>query len=72
MPTVVQRIETLPIGYANYVKPSAEKPLLNDKENSIEHLINELKVGEESGMLADFDRQEALSNLHAKYLHHEV
>ena len=39
---------------------------------STDELIKELKAGEESGMIADFDRNQALSNLHAKYLHNGV
>lgn len=35
-------------------------------------LVNELKVGEKSGMISNFDREKALSNLHTKYLHNEV
>jgi len=46
--------------------------LFEKEESKTEHLINELKAGEESGMFTDFDRQQALSNLHSKYLYHGV
>ena len=101
MPTVAPRIEMPPIGYSNYARPVAEKPLLNGKGiltdihtedtvmameetmNNIKNsnikvfynsddLINELKAGENSKMIADFDREKALSIIHAKYLHNEI
>jgi hypothetical protein len=34
-------------------------------------LVNELQAGEKSGMISNFDREKALSNLHAKYLQNE-
>jgi len=39
------------------------------QENKTKALINELKAGENSEMIADFDRKQALTKLHAKYLH---
>ena len=42
------------------------------EENKTECLINELKTGEKSEMIPDFDRKQALSNLHSKYLLNEV
>jgi len=57
----------------------AMQETMNDIKNgnvkvfySSDELIKELKAGEESGMIADFDRNQALSNLHAKYLHNGV
>jgi antitoxin ParD1/3/4 len=46
--------------------------LFEKEENKTELLINELKVGEKSGMFTDFNRNQALSNLHSKYLYNEV
>jgi len=46
--------------------------LMGYKKNKVERLINELKVGEESGFIAEFDRQQMLDNLHAKYLTNEL
>ena len=42
--------------------------LFEQQENKIKILINELKAGEESEMIADFDRKKALEKLHIKYL----
>jgi antitoxin ParD1/3/4 len=46
--------------------------LFEKEESKTELLINELKAGEKSEMLADFDRKQALSNFHSKYLCNEV
>ncbi len=42
--------------------------LLENEENNTKILVNELKAGEQSGMLKNFDRNENLKKLHAKYL----
>jgi len=41
--------------------------LFEKEEYKKERLLNELKVGEISEMLTDFDRKQALSMIHAKY-----
>jgi antitoxin ParD1/3/4 len=46
--------------------------LFEKEENKTERLVNELKIGEKSGMLTDFDRKQALASLHTKYLYNEV
>ncbi|ULB33344.1 MULTISPECIES: type II toxin-antitoxin system ParD family antitoxin [Proteiniphilum] len=46
--------------------------LFEQQENKTKILVNELKAGEESGMISNFDREKALSNLHTKYLHNEI
>lgn len=46
--------------------------LLEQEENKKTALINSLKAGEESGMIASFDRENILSDLHAKYLRDEI
>jgi len=46
--------------------------LFEKEENKTELLVNELRAGEQSGMFIDFDRKQALSNLHSKYLYNEV
>jgi len=35
-------------------------------------LVNELTAGEKSGMIINFDRERALSDLHTKYLRDEI
>ena len=42
--------------------------LFEQQENKTKSLINELKAGEQSGIIADFNRQQTLVKLHAKYL----
>ena len=42
--------------------------LLESEENKTKSLINELKIGEKSGMVKNFDRNENLKRLHAKHL----
>jgi len=46
--------------------------LFEQEENKTKILVNELKAGEKSGMISNFDREKALSYLHAKYLHNEI
>jgi len=46
--------------------------LFEEQENKTKILVNELKTGERSGMITDFDRKKALTNLHSKYLHNEI
>ena len=46
--------------------------LFEQQEYKTKILINELKIGEKSGMVADFDRKQALTKLHAKYLQNEI
>ncbi|MDO5664357.1 MAG: type II toxin-antitoxin system ParD family antitoxin [Bacteroidia bacterium] len=42
--------------------------LLESEENKSKILANELKIGEESGMIKNFDRTENLKKLHKKHL----
>ena len=46
--------------------------LFEQQEANVKWLINELKRGEESGMLSDYNKEQRLTQLHAKYLRHEV
>ena len=46
--------------------------LFEQQENKTKILVNELKAGEKSGMIRNFDRERALSNLHTKYLRDEI
>jgi antitoxin ParD1/3/4 len=46
--------------------------LFEEQENKTKMLVNELKAGEKSAMISNFDREKALSSLHAKYLQNEV
>ncbi|WP_019538727.1 type II toxin-antitoxin system ParD family antitoxin [Proteiniphilum acetatigenes] len=46
--------------------------LFEQQENKAKILVNELKAGEKSGIISNFDREEALSHLHSKYLHDEI
>jgi len=45
--------------------------LFEKEENKAKMLVNELKAGERSGVMANFDREKTLSNLDAKYLNDE-
>ena len=71
MPTVAQRIETPPIGYSNYVKPLAEKPLRNGKDiladiptedtvMAMEETMNDIKNG---NMKVFYNSDELMNNL---------
>jgi antitoxin ParD1/3/4 len=42
--------------------------MFEHEESKKEELIKELKKGEESGFIKDFDRTSFLENLHQKYL----
>ncbi|HNF48708.1 MAG TPA: type II toxin-antitoxin system ParD family antitoxin [Chitinophagaceae bacterium] len=42
--------------------------LLESEENKYKILINELKVGEKSKMIKNFNRQENLKRLHTRHL----
>ncbi len=42
--------------------------LLESEETKTKSLINELKIGEKSGMVKNFDRNENLKNLHARHI----
>ncbi len=42
--------------------------LLETEENKSKTLINELKVGEKSGVVKNFDRTKNLKRLHTKHL----
>lgn len=42
--------------------------LLESEENKSKTLINELKIGEKSGIVKNFDRTKNLKKLHAKHL----
>ena len=47
--------------------------LFEQQENKVKILINELKEGEKSGMISNFDREKGLAKLHAKHiLHNEI
>jgi len=46
--------------------------LFEQQENKTKILANELKAGEKSTMISNFDRKKGLSNLHAKHLRNEV
>lgn len=46
--------------------------LYEQQENKTKILVNELKAGEKSGMISNFDREKALANLHAKHLSNEL
>ena len=42
--------------------------LFEQQEDKTKILINELKIGEKSKMIVDFDRNQALMNFHAKLI----
>ena len=42
--------------------------LMESEENKTKILINELKIGEKSGMVKDFEKNENLKRIHAKHL----
>ena len=42
--------------------------LFEQEEIKTKNLINELKEGEKSEMITDFDKKQMLANLHATYL----
>ena len=42
--------------------------LMESEENKTKILINELKIGEKSGTVKDFDRNDNLKRIHAKHL----
>ncbi|WP_298652449.1 type II toxin-antitoxin system ParD family antitoxin [uncultured Proteiniphilum sp.] len=46
--------------------------LFEQQENKTRILVNELKAGEKSGMISNFDKEKALSNLHEKHLRNEI
>jgi antitoxin ParD1/3/4 len=46
--------------------------LLEDEEKKYKTLINELEIGEKSGLIDNFERHENLKNLHAKHLKDEI
>ena len=46
--------------------------LFEQQESKTKTLLNELKAGEKSEMISDFDRKEGLEKLHAKYLHNGI
>ena len=47
--------------------------LFEQQENKAKILVNELKAGEKSGMISNFDREKELAKLHAKHLlHNEI
>ena len=46
--------------------------IFEQQEIKIKNLVNELKIGEQSKMISDFDRNKELKNLHAKSLHNEI
>ncbi|MPM07956.1 hypothetical protein SDC9_54267 [bioreactor metagenome] len=46
--------------------------LFEQQESKTKILVNELKVGEKSGMISNFDKEKALSNLHSKHLQNEI
>ena len=44
--------------------------LFEQQENKTKILVDELKAGEKSKMISNFDREKGLEQLHAKYLLH--
>jgi len=46
--------------------------LFEQEENKTKALVNELKAGEKSKIISDFDRKKGLSMLHAKHLRNEI
>jgi antitoxin ParD1/3/4 len=42
--------------------------LMESEEERSKTLVNELKIGEKSGQIKNFDRNKNLKQLHAKYL----
>ena len=44
--------------------------LFEQQENKTKILVDELKAGEKSKMISNFDRENRLEQLHAKYLLH--
>lgn len=42
--------------------------LLENEENKYKALTKELEIGEQSGLVEDFDRTENLKKLHAKHI----
>ena len=42
--------------------------LFEQQENKAKILLTELKAGERSGMISNFDRENGLSDLHAKHI----
>jgi antitoxin ParD1/3/4 len=46
--------------------------LYEQEENQKNELVKELKVGEKSGFVQNFDRKKFISNLHAKHLVNEL
>jgi len=46
--------------------------LYEQQEAKNKYINHQLKVGEESGMILDFDREKRLKMLHTKYLQNDV
>lgn len=46
--------------------------LFEQQENKTRILVTELKAGEKSGMISNFDKEKSLSHLHAKHLRNEI
>lgn len=46
--------------------------LFEQQENKTKLLVKELKAGEKSGMISDFDKERSLDRLHTKYLSNEI
>ncbi len=46
--------------------------LSENKEIKSKYLVNELRIGEKSRIVKNFDRDENLKKLHAKYLNNEI
>ena len=44
--------------------------LFEQRENKTKILVDELRAGEKSKMISNFDREKRLKQLHAKYLLH--
>lgn len=61
-----QQVKTGKFSFASEVVRAALR-LFEYEENKKAELINELKKGEKSGFLKDFNRQKFLSNLHGKH-----
>mgnify|MGYP000846037788 CR=1 FL=1 len=46
--------------------------LFEQQENRAKVLVNELKIGEKSGVIPNFDKEKVLSALHEKHLTDEI
>ncbi len=68
---ITEQVESGKYASASEVVRTALR-LFEQQENRTKVLVNELKVGEKSGMISDFDKEKALSVLHEKHLKYEI